>query len=82
MGWEMADTPKQEGIQRQLFLDLSDEEEKIVQLLQNNPDGVQINTLVVEVNIPINRVSALLFELEMKGVVRAMAGGIYRIIGF
>jgi DNA processing protein len=36
----------------------------------------------VEVNIPINRVSALLFELEMKGVVRAMAGGIYRIIGF
>ena len=81
MGWETNDVPKQESIQRQLFPDLNGEEERIVQLLQKSPDGVQINTLVVEADIPINRMSALLFELEMKGVVRALAGGIYRIIG-
>jgi DNA processing protein len=41
---------------------------------------MQINLLVVEANIPIQRMSSLLFELEMKGVVRALAGGVYRIV--
>ena len=31
-------------------------------------------------DIPINRASALLFELEMKGVVRALAGGVYKVV--
>ena len=63
-----------------LFPDLNEEETKIVEVLQRNPDGMQINILVVETNIPINRMSSLLFELEMKGVVRALAGGVYRLI--
>jgi DNA processing protein len=49
-------------------------------LLQDMPEGIQINTLVVKANIPINRISPLLFELEMKGVVKSLAGGIYRLI--
>lgn len=68
------------AVQRQLFLDLSPEEEAIVAVLGRHSDGVQINTLVVEADIPINRVTSLLFELEMKGVVRALAGGLYKII--
>jgi DNA processing protein len=80
MNWTSMESMKQKGIQRQLFPDLSEEEQCIVGLLQKNPEGIQINTLVVEADIPINRMSALLFELEMKGVVRAMAGGVYRII--
>ena len=59
---------------------MSEEEEKIVQILQKYPDGIQINALVVEVNVPINRMSSLLFEMEMKGLVRALAGGIYRLL--
>jgi DNA processing protein len=43
-------------------------------------DGLQINTLVVETNIPINRMTTLLFEMEMKGVVRVLAGGMYKLI--
>ena len=42
-------------------------------------EGLQINTLVIDTNIPVNRMSALLFELEMKGVIRALAGGVYRV---
>ena len=37
-------------------------------------------TLVVEANIPVNRMSALLFELEMKGVVKALVGGVYHLL--
>ena len=60
--------------------DLSEEEEKVVGLLKSRPDGLQINTLVVDTNIPVNRMSALLFELEMKGVLRVLAGGVYRLL--
>ena len=68
MGWsedkeKTSSTPRQ----RELFPDLSEEEEKVVGLLKSRPDGLQINTLVVDTNIPVNRMSALLFELEMKG---------------
>lgn len=80
MGWNISNNKPQEAIQRELFPDLNEEEKKIVQVLQRNPDGIQINILVVETNISINRISALLFELEMKGLVRVLAGGVYRLI--
>lgn len=78
MGWNHS--PKKECIQRQLFPDLNEEEDVMLQLLQQSEDGMHINALVVATNWPINKVSALLFELEMKGVVRALAGGMYQVI--
>lgn len=80
MGWKTSTHPSNNAVQRELFPELSEEEMNVVQALLRNPDGMQINILVVETNIPINRMSALLFELEMKGVVRAMAGGVYRLL--
>ena len=63
------------------IMKLGDEnEEKIVSLLQKHPDGIQINTLVVESNIAINRMTGILFELEMKGIIRTLAGGVYKLI--
>lgn len=78
MGWNSGVAPK--TVQRELFPDLNDEERKVVEALQQAPDGLQINTLVVETNIPIQHISALLFDLEMKGIVRALAGGVYKLI--
>lgn len=67
-------------VQRQLFPELSEEELPIVHRLQQHPDGLQVNTLVVECNIPIHKMTGLLFGLEMKGVVRAQAGGMYKLL--
>ncbi|MBQ8866363.1 MAG: DNA-processing protein DprA [Bacteroidaceae bacterium] len=82
MSWDIAPTNHQapQAIQRQLFLDLSPDEEALIAALRPHRDGLQINTLVVEADIPINRASALLFELEMKGVVKALAGGVYKVV--
>lgn len=79
MCWDTVPV-KPSAIQRQLFVDLSPEEENIVTQLKQHSDGLQINTLIVNTNIPINRMTTLLFELEMKGVLRAMAGGMYKLI--
>ena len=79
MRWKSAHTSKTQSIQRQLFPDLSEEETRIVEALQKSEGGVQINALVIETNIPIHQISTLLFELEMKGMVQALAGGMYRL---
>ena len=67
------------GIERQLFPDLSAEELTVVDVLSATND-LQVNLLTVKTGIPISRLSALLFTLEMKGVVRSLAGGMYHLL--
>ena len=82
MGW-MDETLRQQantdGIERNLFPDLSPEEEQVVSLLQQTND-LQLNIITVKTGIPIGRLTALLFQLEMKGVVKPMAGGMYHLL--
>ena len=79
MGW-VVENRKKEAVQCELFPDLSDDEKKVMDLLCASPEGVQINILVVKANVPIQRLNSLLFELEMKGMVRALAGGVFRAV--
>ncbi|MFW5609302.1 MAG: DNA-protecting protein DprA, partial [Prevotella pectinovora] len=51
----------------------------IIDALAKNNDQ-QMNVLTVSTGLPINRLTALLFELEMKGMVKALAGGMYHLI--
>lgn len=78
MMWQNR-TPAQ-PVQRQLFPDLTPEEQRVVDCLRRSPSGVQINTLTVQTDFPINKLTGLLFELEMKGMVTPLAGGCYRVI--
>ena len=79
MGWDASRTAKPDAVQRNLFLELSPEEERVVRILSKLGD-LHINTLVVETDIPVHRMSAMLFELEMKGVVKALVGGTYHLL--
>lgn len=80
MGWNMVPHPAQpENVQRSLFLELSEEEQKVINILEKQ-GNLQINTLVVEADIPVQKMSALLFELEMKGVIRVLTGGMYQLL--
>ncbi|MBR4243645.1 MAG: DNA-processing protein DprA [Bacteroidaceae bacterium] len=82
MGWQDEALRQQahvEGIERNLFVDLSPEEGSIVNLLQQTND-LQLNILSVKTGIPIGQLTALLFQLEMKGVVKPLAGGMYHLL--
>ena len=80
MGWASIEpAAKAAGIQRNLFPELTDEEELVVRILTHQGD-LHINALVVEADIPVNRMSTLLFELEMKGMVKVLVGGVYRLL--
>ena len=77
MNWEPQATRKNKPAQLQLFSDLSPEEELLMNYLAKFPEGVQVNRMVVDTDIPVNRLMTILFELEMKGAVKALAGGRY-----
>ncbi|MBR4643620.1 MAG: DNA-processing protein DprA [Bacteroidaceae bacterium] len=81
MGWETeVQTHKQlsQGLQQELFPELSEEEQRIVKALTGT-DSKQINILTIDTAIPIGKLTSLLFNLEMKGVVRLLSGGCYRL---
>jgi DNA processing protein len=82
MGWEMDARlvkARHEGIERQIFPHLSPEEQTIVKVLRGTND-LQINLLTVRTGLSISQLTALLFELEMKGIVKEFAGGIYHLL--
>lgn len=82
MGWEKVqqlNEARREGIERQIFPDLNADEQKIVDLLQKTND-LQTNIICVKTALPIGTVTASLFSLEMKGVVKPYAGGTYHLL--
>ena len=82
VGWQddiQRQKAEAQGIERQLFPELTAEEQAIVRLLQQTND-LQLNILSVKTNIPIGQLTALLFQMEMKGIVRPLAGGTYHLL--
>ncbi len=80
MNWSVVCDGRKEPVQPQLFPELSADELRVMQLLKADSDGLQLNRIVIELDMPINRITPILFELEMKGLVRTVAGGCYRAI--
>lgn len=71
---------KANGIARDLFPILSDDEQRVVTLLTSQND-LPLNVISIRANIPIASISMTMFNLEMKGVVKPLAGGLYHLIG-
>lgn len=82
MGWEddaLRIEAQKKGIERQLFPDLSPEQQRIVDVLTKS-NGLQLNQLSVKTGIPIGDITSILFQMEMMGVVKPMAGGNYHLL--
>ena len=85
MGWQtmkdmplwLTPTPRSAGDAQ--IPDLSPQEQTVVTELRQTND-LQLNILSVRTNIPIGELTALLFSLELKGVIRPLAGGTYHLI--
>ena len=82
MGWQddaALMRAKRQGIERSLFPELSQEEQAIVEVLTKH-NNLQINIISVQSHIDITRLPALLFTLEMKGIIKTLAGGMYHLL--
>lgn len=64
-------------VQKELFQEFTEEEQCIVEVLSKA--DMQLNSLCIELDFTISKLAPILFELEMKGVITCLPGGIYRL---
>jgi len=76
MGWER--TENKNVVQSSLFVELSHEEEKVVELLRKNKE-LFIDQISAEMQLPVSRISTLLLNLEFKNVLNAFPGKMYKL---
>jgi len=76
MNWN--DKRKKKAVQKQLFVALTPEEEKIMNLLQSK-DQVHADELYHQTDLSSSLLAATLLQLEMQGLVRTLPGKFYRV---
>ena len=76
MNW--ADKNKKKAVQKQLFINFSPEEEKIVNLLQTR-DQMHADELFHHTGLASSQLAATLLQLEMQGIVKTLPGKYYRM---
>lgn len=82
MGWHTAAdlaAHRHQPVQRQLFVDLTPEQEAVARAL-HGVDHMSLALLSNATGIPISRLSGILLEMEMQGLVRMLNGGLYRLL--
>lgn len=79
MGWEEKTSKKNLKKQRQLFIELNDEEKKLIGLL-DHAGKLDIDSICSQSLLPVSKVSAILLNLEFKGVLKSLPGKMYELI--
>ena len=79
MGWDTeTEKSRKQPIQTNLFSDLSDEEQTIVNTLTEYKN-LHVDRLSHEAGIPAYQLFSLLLEMEMKGLIKNLPGNMYTI---
>jgi DNA processing protein len=77
MGWQDQIKPKKKPT-RELFIDLSEEERILVDLLKEK-ESVHIDQLYLESNLSSSSVAAAMLNLELQNVISSLPGKVYRL---
>lgn len=76
LNWDLPDTGTPVRQQR-LLLDLTPEQEQIVEVLRES--ALSVDVLAARSRMPMSKVSALLLEMEFEGIVRNLPGKVYEL---
>ncbi len=77
LGWDDDQPIKKKKVQVELPLDLTKDEHKLAVILQKSALG--IDELALEVNIAQSKLAIILITLEMKGIIVALPGKLYKL---
>lgn len=80
MSWDVDVNQPKESIQMSMFMDLSEEETEIISEIRKYQDGMNVNELTVILGKPFSKISSSLLEMEFKGLVKCLPGGMYKIV--
>lgn len=82
LNWDLntdSKTQNNKPIQKQLFVALDYEEQLLYDFLQKNGKE-QMDTIALECNMPIFKISSVLLNMELKGVIRPLPGKLFEVI--
>jgi DNA processing protein len=77
LGWDAPVQPL-EGKPTELFVELSEDEKKIVGILQQHGQ-LPLDLISVHAGMPVSQVSAHLLTIELAGLVRSLPGKMYKL---
>lgn len=77
LNWDIDEKPK--TIQKQLFVSLDNDEQKIYDFLQKNGKEL-LDIIAIQCDFPIFKISGILLNMELKGVVRPLPGKLFEAI--
>ena len=77
LNWDLETVAK--PIQKQLFIALDDNEQKIYDFLQQTGKEL-LDTIALECDFPIFKISGILLNMELKGVIRPLPGKLFEAI--
>ncbi|NHM02716.1 DNA-processing protein DprA [Flavobacterium difficile] len=78
LNWDLQEK-KVTPIQKQLFVSLTDDEQKIYDYLQNKQPEL-MDIIALDCDLPIFKISSLLLNMELKGVIRPLPGKLFEAI--
>lgn len=80
LNWDVleANRKKAKPIQKQLFVELTSEEQKVHQYLEENGQQM-LDLIAIETEIPVYQIATILLQLELKGVVKPLPGKIFEL---
>ena len=78
LNWELETKPKP-TVQKQLFVELEPDEQKIYSYLQTKSKE-ELDSIAIDCNLPTYKVASLLLNMELKGVIRPLPGKLFEII--
>lgn len=76
--WDVKEVAQPVPVQAELFFGEDDQMEAVTRLIREQGE-MHIDRLAVALNLSVRELSALLFEMEMNGVVRNLPGNVYRL---
>ena len=78
LNWELQ-RESQKVVQKQLFISLTDEEQIIYDYLQKTGKEM-MDIIALECDFPIYRISSILLNMELKGVIRPLPGKMFEVV--
>jgi len=78
LNWQLEEA-KKKPVQKQLFVVLDNDEQKVYDYLQKKGKEL-MDVIALECDMPIFRISSLLLNMELKGVIRPLPGKLFEAI--
>lgn len=78
LNWDL-NTEKAKPIQKQIFVELDSDEQKVYDYLQKKGKEL-LDIIALECDFPIYKISSLLLNMELKGVIRPLPGKLFESI--